>query len=168
MYTRSFGLSVSSGVTLTTTTRTITETAYETGCPLPQYTTTAGCVAAKRQFETSPTAVVMAGSAIATNVPALAARNDDWFAGMMDGCDIVAETVFYVKDRADDWDIDRVMARLLQAGLTHHRYQHASLGTIFIFAAGVPSRLRKDIEGMPGVSRIPPSMAQVIPEPAQL
>ena len=110
----------------------------------------------------------MAGLAIATNVPALAARNDDWSDDITDGYNIVVETVFYIKDRATDWDVDRVMARLLQAGLTHHRYQHASLGTVFIFAAGVPSRLRKDIEGMPGVSRIPPSMAQVIPEPAQL
>ena len=51
MYTRSFGLSVSNGVTVTTTTRTITETAYETGCPVPEYTTTAACTLGSGNFK---------------------------------------------------------------------------------------------------------------------
>lgn len=43
MFTVSYGLSVSAGTTVTTTTRTITETAWDTGCPIPEVTTAEAC-----------------------------------------------------------------------------------------------------------------------------
>ena len=149
MYTRSFGLSVSSGTTVTTTTRTITETAYETGCPLPLYTTTAACGTAdgnaKRQIRTA--------LATATATPALAPRaawSEDWRYDMV-GCFGGSDTAFYLIDGAAESDIDTVMDRLSYTGLINHRYQHHSLGTILIFVQNLPWSLYQKIMQMPGV-----------------
>jgi hypothetical protein len=161
MYTRSFGLSVSNGITVTTTTRTITETAYETGCPLPQYTTTAACGrgggSAKRQAafqDISPPVPTSSTLAAATHVPALVAR-DDWSDDMTDGCDMTMDVAFYLEDGAAESDIDQVMARLGNTDLRHHRYAHPALGTILIFVSQIPESLMEKISLMPGVSYIP-------------
>lgn len=165
MYTRSFGLSVSNGVTVTTTTRTITETAYETGCPLDQYTTTAGCGGnARRHIETFPasetataTATATAvSSAIASNdIPALVARDPDWspdWADDMKGCSQRVEAAFYLDVFASESDVNQVMARLFYTKLPHHRFEHPNLGrAVLIWVYRIPYSLAQKILHMPGV-----------------
>ncbi|KAK4202758.1 glycosyl hydrolase family 71-domain-containing protein [Triangularia verruculosa] len=164
IYTRSFGLSVSNGVTLTTTTRTITETAYETGCPLPQYTTTAGCGGgrgmAKRQTQTPSAAAPVATISSASDTdrtqhPTLTARADrpdDWRDDMVDDCTEKHNYAFYVGDYALESDIDWIMTRLSYTGLYHHRYQHNALRTVLVYVLQCSESLRDKIFAMPGFS----------------
>ena len=162
MYTRSFGLSVSSGVTVTTTTRTITETAYETGCPVPEYTTTAACGLgsgnSKRQAaafsDMSPPVATAAPANAARHAHALVARNDnqDWADDMADGCEEKKSAAIYFKDGASINDILDVLLRLQLSGLDHYHFEHYSLGTIFIYLEGIPISLVNKIAVMFGVS----------------
>jgi hypothetical protein len=161
MYTRSFGLFVSSGVTVTTTTRTITETAHETGCPVPQYTTTAACGLgsgnSKRQaaaFSDMPPPVATAAPAnAARRARTLVARNDyDWADDMADGCQEKKNAAIFFKNEASPNDILEVLLRLQLSGLDHHHFEHHSVGTIFIYVEAIPTSLKNKIAVMSGVS----------------
>lgn len=128
---------------------------YETGCPLPQYTTAAACgrgVGNARQqaaFTNVSPPCSTASSIVPTHVTALVAR-DDWSEDMTDGCGMTMDVAFYLEDGADERDIDQVMARLGNTGLSSHCYVHRSLGTILIFVSQIPESLMEKISIMPG------------------
>lgn len=156
MYTRSFGLSVSNGVTVTTTTRTITETAYETGCPVPEYTTTAACTLGsgnpKRQVTppgVPPPVPTTAPAATAIHAPALVARAD---LDENDDCEERSSAAVYFTDTANDGDILAVMLELGLSGLNYHEFRHDSLGTVFIYVENSPTAFLDNIKIMDGVS----------------
>ncbi|EGO56249.1 hypothetical protein NEUTE1DRAFT_146972 [Neurospora tetrasperma FGSC 2508] len=154
MYTISYGLSVSNGATVTTTTKTITETAYETGCPIPEYTTTAACGhgngKSKRQTALSKISLPVATAAPATagHSPALVARDDG-----DDECDMDEKwsAAIYFFETASEVDILTVDLHIELSGLEYHHFKHDRLGTIFIYVEDAPFRFLVDIGNMEGV-----------------
>lgn len=147
---------MSNGVTVTTTTRTITETAYETGCPVPEYTTTAACTLGSRKSKRQ-TALSGASSPVATATPAatavhahpLAARADG---DSDDGCEDTANAAIYFTDGAEYGNILDVLLELGLSGLTYHQFEHKSLGTVFIYVENSPLSFLANIMIMDGVS----------------
>lgn len=151
MYTVSYGLSVSNGATVTTTTKTITETAYETGCPIPEYTTTAACGQgkgkSKRQTALSEISLPVATAAPATagHSPALVARDDcDW--------DEKWSAAIYFFKTASEADILSVEVHIQLYGYEYHHFKHDRLGTIFIYVEDAPFHFLAEIIEMEGVS----------------
>ncbi|KAH7629776.1 glycosyl hydrolase family 71-domain-containing protein [Sordaria sp. MPI-SDFR-AT-0083] len=164
MYTKSYGLSVSNGATVTTTTKTITETAYETGCPIPEYTTTAACGLGngkfKRQTALSDISPPVATAAPATtgHSPALVARNDDddacdadWLIDLGDGCDEKWSAAIYFHDTASAAQIACVELQIGVTFLEYHHFKHDRLGTIFIYVENAPFSFLDKIGNMAGV-----------------
>lgn len=158
LYTRSYGLSVSSGTTVTTTTKTLTETVSETGCPIPSYTSVSSCsIQAKRSAASTPERT--AATASATSVPALHRRavptewEDD---NSCPGGE--ADSILYFGTDADDDDANAVYDRLdydeALFGLKSATYSGTlPLGLIFIYIWDMPKSLREKYASMSGVSR---------------
>ncbi|KAK3493348.1 glycosyl hydrolase family 71-domain-containing protein [Neurospora crassa] len=157
MYTVSYGLSVSNGATVTTTTKTITETAYETGCPIPEYTTTAayGHGHGKSKRQTAPSQISLpvatAAPAPAGQFPALVARNDD---DDDDDCDMDRKwsAAIYFHDTASEADISSVEVHIQLYGYEYNHFKHDHLRTIFIYVEDAPFYFLVEIGDMDGVT----------------
>ncbi|KAK2013597.1 pectin lyase-like protein [Colletotrichum eremochloae] len=168
LYTRSYGLSVSNGVTVTTTTRTITETAYDTGCPTPEWTQTAACsIQTKRAVvppvEPTPTQAAAGNRAprerLAARNPLLRARNEDEWQHDWDCVGETSDTVIYLEedhDLEDELDLQRRLDFDNENfGQAYEIFSHPDLGIIFVHVWGMPESLHRKISLMPGTMLAP-------------
>ncbi|KAK8023663.1 Pectin lyase fold/virulence factor [Apiospora rasikravindrae] len=167
MFTRSYGLSVSNGVTVTATTRTITETAYDTGCPTPEWTTTAACMIRAQQRTASmpkqtqaPAPSVAPGALLNSTgaAPRLRARNEEEWQHDNDCPDDEKDTIIYMVDDYEQEDAEQVYDRLLydeeQFGIRSQFFQMAesTLPILFVHVWSMPKSLREKVAQMAGVA----------------
>ncbi|EGX95260.1 exo-beta-1,3-glucanase [Cordyceps militaris CM01] len=163
LYTRSYGLSISSGTTVTTATRTITETAYETGCPTPEWTSTAACDANVRRTASDltlprtqiPTATPIIGTDVARSIRS---RNEDEWAHDFDCQGGESDVIIYLKDESSETDDEQVKKRLkydfVHFEMESKAFQHESLYILFFYAWNMPKSLRDKFAIMPMVENI--------------
>ncbi|KAK8128768.1 hypothetical protein PG984_009876 [Apiospora sp. TS-2023a] len=168
MFTRSYGLSVSNGITVTATTRTITETAYDTGCPTPEWTTTAACIirgqqrtAAMPKQTQAPARTVASGALLNITRPAfhLKARNEEEWQHDNDCPGQEMDTIIYLVDNYEQEDAQQLFNRLIYDGeefgihFDFFQMPESSLEPIlFIHVWLMPKSLREKVAQMAGVA----------------
>ncbi|KAK2007687.1 hypothetical protein LZ32DRAFT_44884 [Colletotrichum eremochloae] len=129
----------------------MTETAYETGCPLPEYTTTAACsMPAKRTA--SPQLEAAVPAAAPSDHPVVQRRIDPTWTNDMSCPGGEADSVLYYKAKHTPYDAQQVLDRLAATGLKYHAYSHSFIGDIFVYIENLPRSMREKLRIMPGVS----------------